>query len=64
MAFENAVAILAHARCDAEEVVAILLKLATLAHVTGSYRNRDDSVESAAELIAHSIAGGRSDLLI
>jgi hypothetical protein len=53
MTFESAVAILAHARRDAEEVVQILLKLATLAHVTGNYRNRDDSVDSAGELIAH-----------
>jgi len=31
----------------------VLCQLATLGHITGTYRSRDDSVESAAELIAN-----------
>jgi len=53
MTFDHAVAILAHARRDAADVVPILLKLATMAHVLGQTKSRDDSIESAAELIRH-----------
>jgi hypothetical protein len=50
---QSAISLLAHARRDVEDVIPVLLQLATLAHVTGNYPSRDDSVESAAELIAH-----------
>jgi len=53
MTLDYAIALLAHVRTDAEEVIPVLLKLATLAHVAGHYRNRDDSIDSAVELIAH-----------
>ena len=53
MTLDSAIAFLSHARRDAEEVIPVLLQLATMAHVLGHYQNRDDSVESAAELIAH-----------
>jgi hypothetical protein len=53
MTMESAIALLSQARRDAEEMIPVLCQLATLAHLTGHYRNRDHSIESAAELIAH-----------
>ncbi len=52
MTLESAIALLADSGRGAGDVIAVLLKLATLAHITGHRENRDASVESAAELIA------------
>ena len=53
MSLDRAIAILSHARCDIEEVVPVLCQLATMAHALGQYQSRDDSIESAAELLAY-----------
>jgi hypothetical protein len=52
MTYTNAVAILAHARHDLEDVAAILCTMATIAHLSGGTEDRDDSVETAADLLA------------
>jgi hypothetical protein len=53
MTLDHALALLSHTRRDVEEVVPVLVQLATFAHALRQYRSRDDSIESAAELIAH-----------
>lgn len=53
MTYATATAIRAHATSDIEEVAAVLCRLATLANVGGRLAERDDSVEAAADLLAH-----------
>jgi hypothetical protein len=47
-----AVSILAHIVNEPAHVVAALCQMATLAHVAGRAKKRDDSVDVAAELLA------------
>ena len=52
MTYATAIAILAHATSDIEEVAAVLCQLATIANVRGHWAERDDSIEAAADLLA------------
>ncbi len=54
MTLDHAIAILSHARRDIDDVVPVLCQLATMAHALGQYQSRDDSIESAAQLLAYS----------
>lgn len=54
MSYTAAVEILARAAGDAERVAGALCTLATLAHIAGDVRRRDDSVDTAADLLAQS----------
>ena len=53
MTLQTAVASFAHTRpeSDIADVVRILYALAAMAHALGDYRSRDDSIETAAELL-------------
>jgi hypothetical protein len=53
MTYASAVAMLAKTAIEAEQVVGALCTLATIAHLSGRYRNRDENVATAADLLAH-----------
>jgi hypothetical protein len=52
MNFSSALTVLSHARDDdIDDVIKVLCTLATLDHFLGQGRRRDDTVETAAELL-------------
>jgi hypothetical protein len=57
-----AVSILAHIVNEPAHVVAALCQMATLAHVAGRVKKRNDSVDVAAELLARCEKRPRRDL--
>ena len=52
MTSASARAILGHATSDIEEVADMLCRLAAIADLGGRHKDRDDSIEAAAELLA------------
>ena len=53
MTFESSASVLAHSALDAHAVVGALCAHATLAHLCGDTEERDESIETAAELLEH-----------